>query len=378
MEPRERLEKLRRLKQLRQKAGITAPVAPAQPLQQPVQQTPVNRELMQASQPERARMTQEMTAQAFGDRPPADEYLIAGLFGTEPLRPSQLAGQTDLRQQEPGLSPAFMPELVTGIGGMAAGTALRNVRTSKNWLDDLVLGYRNRAAQLQTEKLGSDITALGTYKPRLSRQQKQMRDVLDTVPGIHPNPRKSINAVKAEIDKSGAALQSKLAHSGTVVSKRELRIALNKRFNEYKATKRGRKLRKKTADIEEFIDDIVNDYGKGPQTADGLWAARKEVDNEFSYLSGARRYEMAVSGRGMIPTKSEIMWDQARGAMLDVLEEAVPGSRDEMRRMSILYDSLNTLAEQAPDVARTLYGRGKRQLGMGEKALQLKPRNWKQ
>jgi len=85
----------------------------------PAQATPLARELR--TQPERAQYTREMAAQAFGDRPRSDEYLQAGLFGTTPLRPSQLPSspdfvQPDWRQSEPGLQPAFMPEALAGLG----------------------------------------------------------------------------------------------------------------------------------------------------------------------------------------------------------------------------------------------------------------------
>ena len=74
----------------RRRAEASAPAQRA-----PVQPTAVARELAAQPQSARARYTQEMAAKAFGDRPGSGEYLQAGLFGTTPLRPSQLAGNID-------------------------------------------------------------------------------------------------------------------------------------------------------------------------------------------------------------------------------------------------------------------------------------------
>jgi len=369
----------------RRKAEATQASVPPVTRGTPAQPTPVAREL--ATQPVGARQqySREMAAQAFGDRPTSDEYLQAGLFGTTPLRPSQLQGQVDLRQSEPGLSPAFTPELLTGLAGRAAVGVGRSVlkkrtKTARDFYDDLTTPYMSRKEQIARELRGTDSTVMGTHIFRPSSTQKAQKDILKTVKGIKPsnNLRQNINVMNNEVITSSRRLKGRLAKSKAVITDSEVEGAVRSQIAKYKNTLEGIELEGQEEIIDAAVRRVMEAYNKHPKTPAGLWEARKEIDNAFRALNGERRYAQAVGQGGMIPSKAEIMWDNSRKAMLELMEKKVPGSKSEMRRLSIMYDARQTMAEKAPDVGKTLYQRGKKAVGLGEKSIQLKPRNWRQ
>jgi hypothetical protein len=351
--------------------------------------TPVAQELLMQPQGARQQYAKEMAAQAFGDRPTSGEYLQAGLFGTRPMRPSELQGG-DWRQQEPGLEPAFMPDIIGGIGAAAFTRGTQNLTRSalkrqaaakRSWMDDLVEPYMGRAKQIERELRGADKSLWGTYKFRLSKQMNNQKDVLKTVPGVKSskNLRDNLAAVNQEINNSGKKLTQRLAASNKSVSKIEVESAIRQKLVDYKKTLRGVGFKVDDELVEDSVAAILRAMDDVPSTPEGLWKARKLVDKEFKALNGPRRYAAAVSGdpSTLIPTKNEVIWDLSRQAMLDLMEKKVKGSTKDMRRMSILYDIQHTLATKSPDVKQTLSGRVKEHIPfMGEKTMQLKPRNW--
>jgi len=367
----------------------------------PAQATPLARELR--TQPERAQYTREMAAQAFGDRPRSDEYLQAGLFGTTPLRPSQLPSspdfvQPDWRQSEPGLQPAFMPEALAGLGIATAqrgarnigqslasrgkGIAARKAAASRDPWDELATPYWNRKQQIKAEMRGTDKSLAGTYKFRLSEGEEAVKKALKTVDGIDPvkkNLRDNILALNNGLRKSGQNLQTKLAKSKAVITEAELENALRRQFKTYSQSLEGLEFSGKDEIVDAAIDRVLTAYRQNKSNPSGLWDTRKAIDQVYQRLNGSRRYQAVVGNVDLKPTDAELIWDNSRKAMLELLEQKAPGSRNDMRRLSLLYDARQTMAEKAPEIGKTLYERAAKKLPLvGDKPISLKPRNWLQ
>lgn len=360
MDARERLEKLRRMKELKMKAAGQYPsVAPPRSAWQAYKEEVLSPNIIDPA-----------LRTFLGGEMPLDEMMKPKDYTT---------------MEEPGIEEAFVaPVLGAGyLGGKTALTAGRNLArvrgrgVKSQWLQDLVTPYGGRKQQIRQELRGTDKTPLGTYKFRLSNEEAEQAKVLETVRGLQRsgNYRDHINVMNAEINYSSTMLKKRLRDSNKIVSESEVESGIRKQLAEYMNTLEGSMFNANPDEVDNYVNIILAEYRKHPQTPAGLWEARKSVDNMFQNLAGTRRYNSVVGNVEMIPTKQEIMFDQARRGMLNVMEGKVPGSRKEMRRLSLLYDARQTMAEKAPDVGVTALQRGKKAT-IGDRNISLKPRNW--
>ena len=328
----------------------------------------------------RQQYAQRMANEAFGT---PSEVPLMGLLGGGPISPEMMAGEVDLvaNPEAEALETAYFPDFLTP-GVAAARSALKAAPKTQAWRQ-LVEPYQGRSAQIAKEFRGTDKSLWGTYSFRNSKAEREMINVLRDVKGVNPgrNARDNLNAVIDEISRTAGSLQTRLAHSGSKVTRRELEERLRRNLSRFKDTPEGRPLRGKDVKVDDYINDVLYYFDQQPSNAVGLWEARKNIDNLFRDLNGGRRAALALNATkdNLIPSADEVAWNRARKVMLDMLEERAPGAKSQMKRMSILYDARQTFAEKAPDIRETIIQRTKQQIPiLRDKSLSLKPRNWRQ
>ena len=222
----------------------------------------------------------------------------------------------------------------------------------------------------------------GTYTYPMDWKAQQMEQVLKTVPGFdgrqasYTMPNGQViklppaqggnvidqkNLVIADIQRSGQNLQKKLAHAPAQFSRREVSMNLRRDYNNLLKDPRYSDYR--NADIDAYINDVLDVMDKhavkGRMNANQLWKARQEIDDIFEFHAGPRRTALSmgsVDPATLIPTEREILWKQARASVHKLLEAKVPGTRKELKRMSILYSARDMMVDKAaskniPDTA---------------------------
>ena len=334
----------------------------------PADPTPLARQVAalppQAAAAQRQEIARRMAYQAFG-APPSEP-----LFQTLAPGAQRADSATDFTAPDLPLDTAFYPD----FGVSAAGAALtkRIPRTVKgkawDWLDDVVEPYQNIRQRRVKENKVTPKDWKGSYQFPLDPGQEDMKDVLKTVKGMagarFGNARDHKNLVIAEIAESGKNLQSKLAHAGVTFSQQETRTKLRKSFKDLLDDPRYARFR--DADTEAAIDlamEVVGNYSvNGKMTADKLWLARREIDSIFQDFAGPRRYALSMGSTDpavLVPTREEVFWKTSRQAIHGLMESKVPGTREQLKRMNILYSAKDMLIDKiaSQDVPTTLVGR---------------------
>lgn len=257
-------------------------------------------------------------------------------------------------------------------GGKPATPTKWGTKKAKNWdwLEKVTEPYQNiRQRRFQENKL-TPKDKLGTYQFPLDAKQKDMLDVLKTVPGMNKsrfgNTRDHKNLVIQEISNASQDVQKKLVASGAKFSDREIETVLKGGFKELLKDPRFAKFRGKDESVENAINlamEVVEKHKVGNVLpADNLWKARQEIDDIFQYFAGPRRTALSmgsVDPATLIPTQDEVFWKTSRQAIHKLLETKVPGNRERLKRISILYSTKDMMIDKiaSQKIRTTLPGR---------------------
>lgn len=207
-----------------------------------------------------------------------------------------------------------------------------------DYLDDVVRPIKIKdmdKAVMRTEGLKGKII----YP--LNIDQKRIKDVLKTVPGLK---RGFTHARHYEIIRdhnmlSAEALKERLIKSKKFVNDREVRRTLERAADNFN---KQYDLSKRLTPEERFmfIDDAL-DRIKSPKNTAQLLDARKAADFQFRKFSNDRRM------RGeLIPTRDEMKWRSTRDSLNALLEMKEPGYKKEITRQHLMYKALDTLDDK--------------------------------
>ena len=255
--------------------------------------------------------------------------------------------------------PRFMRNIEAGIQLGSAIIPYRHIL--KSTVDDIITPHPSvpNSKLAGSRKFTADWQ--GARKYNFDAREKAMAQEVSRVPGIsvgntHAMNNEIINKAIGNIEKN---LQLGLANSPATYSystlAKRVRVALER--NNKTLIK---SVRLDADDIDTVVDDVVSAARMNSNNPAGLLTGRRLLDNNFSDLQKRRFVNDSFPD-----TKKSIGWEKGREVMNQVIEEMSPGSRQQLRKMSLLIDANDRVFDKMIRYDETWRGQLKRGTGIG-------------